>query len=173
MSDLASMPAQANDEADVPGPAREALARLNCTYGHVIDNDELERWPQLFTDKATYQILTRVDFDAGRPLGVWFCDNRGMLEDRVSAIREVNVYEPHVYRHVIGAPDILRYADGAWITQTSYFVVRTQYDGEMQLFSAGRYLDEVVIDRDHGARFRRRLVVTDSVRYDSLLVLPL
>jgi anthranilate 1,2-dioxygenase small subunit len=95
-----------------------------------------------------------------------------MLEDRVSSIREVNVYEPHVYRHVLGPTEVLGHDDGAWRTQTGYFVVRTLHDGEMMLFSAGRYLDEVVVDGGT-ALFRKRLVITDSARYDTLLVIPL
>ena len=168
------IPATAAVEA--PLPVRDAIARLNCAYAHIIDNDELERWPGLFTEDACYQILTRTDFEAGRPLGVWYCDNRAMLEDRVSSIREVNVYEPQVYRHVVGATEILGQANGAWQTQTGYFVVRTMHDGEMTLFSAGRYLDDVVVDgaaENMRALFRKRLVITDSARYDTLLVIPL
>jgi anthranilate 1,2-dioxygenase small subunit len=159
-------------DLDVPAMVRDAIARLNAGYVHAIDNDELERWPQFFVAQCFYQIITRTDFDAGRPLGVWYCDNRDMLEDRVSSIREVNVYEPHVYRHVLGPTEILGHENGAWKTQTGYFVVRTLHDGEMMLFSAGRYLDEVVVD-GATAQFRKRLVITDSARYDTLLVIPL
>lgn len=73
---------------------------------------------------------------------------------------------------MIGPTDVLGFGGGAWRTQTSYIVVRTMHDGEMQIFSAGRYLDETVIDGDH-ARLRERVVVTDSARYDTLLVIPL
>ncbi len=172
MSSLAPAVVPATPQIDAPLPVRDAIARLNCAYGHIIANDELERWPALFTEDAGYQILTRTDFDAGRPLGVWYCDNRAMLEDRVSSIREVNVYEPQAYRHVIGATEILGFDHGAWRTQTGYFVVRTMHDGEMTLFSAGRYLDDVVVE-GNAAHFRKRLVITDSARYDTLLVIPL
>jgi anthranilate 1,2-dioxygenase small subunit len=95
-----------------------------------------------------------------------------MLEDRVSALREVNVYEPHVYRHILGPTEILSFSEGAWSTQTSYIVVRTMADGGMSVFSAGRYLDEIVFDGEI-ARFRKRRVVTDSACYDTLVVIPL
>ena len=158
--------------AEVPGSARDAIARLQMQYAHAIDNGEFERWPQFFTQKCVYQIIPRGEYDEGRLIGVWFCDNRGMLEDRVSALREVNVYEPHVYRHVIGPTEVLDYADGAWRTQTSYIVVRTMYDGAMCVFSAGRYVDEIVVEGDE-ALLRKRSVVTDSGRYDTLVVIPL
>jgi anthranilate 1,2-dioxygenase small subunit len=157
---------------EVPAAVRDAIARLQMEYAHAIDGNELERWPQFFTEKCLYQIIPRADHELGRRIGVWFCDNRDMLEDRVSSMREVNVYEPHVYRHVIGPTEILGHQDGAWRAQTSYLVVRTMHDGEMTLFSAGRYVDEIVVDGG-AARFRKRVVVPDSWRFDTLVVIPI
>jgi anthranilate 1,2-dioxygenase small subunit len=157
---------------EVSAAARDAIARLQMQYAHAIDNDEIERWPQFFSEKCVYQIIPRSEYEQGRLIGVWFCDNRGMLEDRVSARREVNVYEPHVYRHIIGPTEVLDFADGAYRTQTNYMVVRTMQDGEMSVFSAGRYVDEIVCDGD-GARLRKRTVVTDSSCYDTLIVIPI
>jgi anthranilate 1,2-dioxygenase small subunit len=51
-------------------------------------------------------------------------------------------------------------------------VVRTGYEGEMMIFSAGRYIDAVVVDGQR-ALLRERTVVTDSCRYDALVALPL
>jgi|SRR5215510_7156667 len=160
------------NRVEVPLPVRDMIARLMMEYAHAIDNDELERWPQFFTEKCLYQIIPRPEYDQGRPIGLWFCDNRGMLEDRVSSVREVSVFEPHVYRHVIGPTEILGSHDAAYQTQTSYIVVRTMHDGEMSLFSAGRYIDEIVIESG-AARFRKRVVVPDSWRFDTLVVIPL
>ena len=159
-------------KTEVTAAVRDAIARLQMQYVHAIDNGEYERWPQLFTEKCVYRIIPRVEYEQGRLIGVWFCDNRGMLIDRVSALREVNVYEPHVYRHVIGPTEVLEYADGAYRTQTSYIVIRTMHDGEMTVFSAGRYVDEIVVEGDE-ALLRKRSVVTDSARYDTLVVIPL
>jgi anthranilate 1,2-dioxygenase small subunit len=158
--------------ADVPSSVLDAIARLQMEYVNAIDNNELERWPRFFTEQCLYQIIPRADHEQGRPIGIWFCDNRGMLEDRVSSIREVNVFEPHVYRHVIGPTQVTGVSDGAYRAQTSYIVVRTMHDGEMLLFSAGRYVDEIVME-GAAARFRKRVVVPDSWRFDTLVVIPL
>lgn len=152
--------------------ARDAIARLMMEYVNAVDNDEIERWPQFFTEDCIYQIIPRAEHRQGRLIGIWYCEKRGMLEDRVSAYRSVNVYEPHVYRHVIGPTEIVRIDGPVYHTQTSFLVVRTMHDGEMVLFSAGRYVDEIVLETD-GARFRKRVVVTDSGRYDTLVVIPL
>jgi anthranilate 1,2-dioxygenase small subunit len=50
--------------------------------------------------------------------------------------------------------------------------VRTMQDGEMVMFSAGRYLDEIVIEGDN-ALLQKRIVITDSWRYDTLVAIPL
>jgi anthranilate 1,2-dioxygenase small subunit len=157
---------------EVTQPVRDSIARLMMEYVHAIDNDELERWPQFFTDKCLYQIISRPEHELGRLIGVWYCDTRAMLEDRVGSIREVNIYEPHVYRHIIGPTEVLDFREGAYSAQTSYIVVRTMHDGEMLLFSAGRYMDEIVIEGG-AARFRKRVVVSDSSRYDTLVAIPI
>ena len=156
----------------VPQPVRDAIGRLNMEYVNAIDNDEVERWPQFFTDACIYQIIPRAELAQGRLIGIWYCEGRGMLEDRVSAYRSVNVYEPHVYRHVIGPTEILRTEGPVVHAQTSFLVVRTMHDGEMLLFSAGRYVDEIVYEAG-AALLRKRLVVTDSARYDTLVVIPI
>ena len=164
--------APAAGDLDVPAETREAIARLQMEYVHAIDNDEVERWPQFFTERCLYRIISRRDYDEGRPIGAWYCDSRAMLEDRVSSLRGVNVYEPHCYRHVIGPTQITGRRDGLWQAQTSYMVVRTMHDGDMTLFSAGRYVDDIEVTGET-ARFASRSVVTDSWRYDTLIVIPL
>ena len=161
-----------NKTPDVPAEVREAIARLQMEYVHAIDNNEVERWPQFFTADCLYRITSRRDYDEGRPIGAWYCDSRAMLEDRVSSLRGVNVYEPHCYRHIIGPTEITGHHNGLWQAQTSYLIVRTMHDGEMILFSAGRYVDAIRIESGI-ARLASRNVVTDSWRYDTLIVIPL
>jgi anthranilate 1,2-dioxygenase small subunit len=51
-------------------------------------------------------------------------------------------------------------------------VVRTVSDGTMTLFSAGNYVDKIVLDGGV-AKFEERLVIQDSRRIETLLVIPL
>ena len=46
------------------------------------------------------------------------------------------------------------------------------HDGEMTVFSAGRYVDEIVLEKE-AALLQKRLVVTDSARFDTLVVIPI
>ena len=47
----------------------------------------------------------------GLKVGVGGADSSGMLRDRVTALREPNVYERQTYRHLIGLPAILGEAE--------------------------------------------------------------
>jgi anthranilate 1,2-dioxygenase small subunit len=149
-----------------------AIARLMVRYAHAIDEDRLEEWPGFFTEGGFYQIISREDHRLGRPIGVMFCDNRGMLMDRVSAIREANVFQPHGYRHLLGPTEVTGRAGEALAAQTNFLVVRTWQDGAQELFAAGRFLDEIVFEGGD-ALFRRRVAVCDSSRVVTMLVLPL
>jgi anthranilate 1,2-dioxygenase small subunit len=101
-----------------------------------------------------------------------YADSQGMLRDRVSALREANIYERQAYRHVIGLPSVLGETNGDVRAETPFLVVRIMRDGRMDLFATGRYID-VVADVGGVLRFRQRLVVCDSSRIDTLLALPL
>ena len=150
----------------------ERILRLMARAASAVDDAEFEVWPTLFTVDGEYRITTRADHDRGRDFGIWYCANRDMLEDRVAAIRSVNVYEPHVYRHVLGPTEVLAH-DGAFAScVTPFLVARTGVDGEMILFSAGRYVDTVVFEGQR-ALFRSRVVVCDSARFDTLVALPI
>src|SRR5512132_2818255 len=106
------------------------------------------------------------------PGGLMYADSKGMLQDRVRALREANIYERQTYRHLVGLPAILGEGDGGLRTETPFLVVRIMRDGRMDLFATGRYLD-VVVEDAAALRFRERIVVCDSSRVDTLLALPL
>lgn len=150
---------------------REAIEELFADYAEAIDVGALERWPGFFTEDGEYQIITRESHEAGLPIGIMYCGSRGMMEDRVQALRTANIYEPHSYRHLLGRPRIERVADGMAV-RSNVCVFRIAQDGETVVFATGRYLDRVV-EESGGLRFKSRRVVLDSRRVDILLVLPL
>jgi len=150
----------------------DRVARLNADYARAIDDDRLEEWPEFFAEPCLYSITSADNHRRGMPVGIIYADSKGMLKDRVAALREANVYERQSYRHVVGLPAILGERDGAVRAETPFLVVRIMRDGTMALFATGRYLDALV--EEAGAlRFRERVVVCDSSRIDTLLAIPL
>ena len=148
------------------------VSQLNADYARVIDDDRLEDWPGFFLDPCLYKITSADNQRKGFPAGIVYADSRGMLEDRVAALRDANIYERHTYRHLVGLPAILGETEGGIQCETPFLVVRIMRDGNMDIFATGRYID-VLVEDQAALRFRERVVVCDSSRIDTLLAIPL
>lgn len=157
--------------------AMTAIARAQASYVRCIDSDQLEAWPDFFTDPCFYQITTADNYRRGLPAGLVWADTQGMLKDRVSALREANIYEQHSYRHMLGQPAVLSESGaGTGVheadSETPFLVLRITGNGPTDVFASGVYMDRYLINGDR-ALLRRRVVVCDSSRIDTLLALPL
>ena len=148
------------------------VSQLNADYARTIDDDRLEDWPDFFVERCVYKITSAENHRRGYEIGVVYADSKGMLRDRVTALREANIYERQTYRHLVGLPAILGEAGGTVRAETPFLVVRVMGTGAMDIFATGRYLD-VLVDDDGALRFRERIVVCDSSRFDTLLAIPL
>src|ERR1700733_7727333 len=123
---------------------RLRLEDFYAEYAHTIDNDRLEDGPGFFTENGTYRFTTRENFDSGLPLALIYCDGRGMMADRISALRTANIYEPHVYCHGMSALRVLGTWGGEMRTRSNFSVLRTMPEGDVAIFACGRYFDRLV-----------------------------
>jgi anthranilate 1,2-dioxygenase small subunit len=151
---------------------RLELQDLYSDYAACLDSDALEQWPDFFVDDCVYRITSAENYEAGRPLGLIYATSKNMLKDRVSALRQANIYEPQRYRHLVSCVQIEKTEGDALDAVANFLVVRTMQDGAMTLFAAGRYIDRVV-RTDVGWKFAGKQVVLDSRQIDTLLALPL
>ena len=83
------------------------VSQLNADYARAIDDDRLEAWPDFFVEPCVYKITSADNHRRGHEVGVVYADSKGMLRDRVTALREANIYERQSYRHLVGLPAIL------------------------------------------------------------------
>jgi anthranilate 1,2-dioxygenase small subunit len=151
---------------------RLELEELYTDYVHCLDADELERWSDFFTEDCFYRITSAENYEAGMPLGLIHATSRNMLKDRVSALREANIYEPQRYRHLVSSIKVVEDEGATLDLAANFLVVRTMQEGDMTLFAAGRYLDQV--RRNDGTwKFARKTVVLDSRQIDTLLAIPI
>jgi anthranilate 1,2-dioxygenase small subunit len=149
------------------------IGQAQAAYARCIDDGDLEAWPDFFVDQCLYKITTADNHNRGLEAGVVFANSRAMLVDRVTSLREANVYERHTYRHILGQPWI-KSKDGARVaSETSFFVVRIMHDGTTDIFATGRYLDLYSLQTEGAPKLMERIVVCDSPRFDTLLALPL
>jgi 3-phenylpropionate/cinnamic acid dioxygenase small subunit len=149
------------------------IANLNARYADAIDSDRLESWPDFFLDDGRYRITTAENLAQSLPLSLMYAASRAMLRDRVTALREANIYEGQRYRHVLGTPLITAVETGGLRARTGFIAARVMRTGETMLFATGCYEDRVVLDTLDGACFAEKTVVLDSRQIDTLLAIPL
>ena len=149
-----------------------ALCAFNAAYAQAIDTDALEQWPGFFTERCRYRITNVENEREGLPAGIVYADSRAMLEDRIAALREANIYERHRYRHLLGIPLVEAADDHQATARTPFMVARIMATGETMLFATGEYRDRFVREGDR-LLLAERVAVCDSTVTDTLLALPL
>lgn len=146
---------------------------FQAAYARCLDDQKLEAWPDFFLADAVYRVTTADNHKRGLQAGLIWANSRAMLTDRISALREANIYERHAYRHILGLPLVEVDAAGATRAETPFMVARIMRDGTTDLFATGRYLDVFARDDAGALKLRERVVVCDSSRIDTLLAIPL
>ena len=149
-----------------------AIAAFNAAYAQTIDSDALEQWPAFFTAECHYRI-THVENEAeGLAAGIVYADSRDMLEDRIAALREANIYERQRYRHLLGMP-LVESADASTAeARTPFIVVRIMGTGQSEVFATGVYRDRFVLKAGK-LLLAERVAICDSTVTDTLMALPL
>ena len=144
---------------------------LHAEYCAALDEGRYEDWAALFTEDCLYRIVPRDNHERGLPLAIMHCESRGMLLDRIVAIRETSYYAPRTLRHMVSGIRVAAEADGALRGQANYLVLQTLPEQPTTLFNAGRYLDTMV--REAGRlRLKERLCIFDSIVVPNSLIVP-
>ncbi len=157
---------------DLSPALRFEVSDFYTRYAECLDDGRFEDWPSFFSANATYRVTTRENHDAGMPLSMIYCNGRGMMQDRISALRMANIYEPHVYCHMTSGLRVESQNGPDMTVRSAFSVMRTMTEGASSVFACGRSFD--VLTRESGARvFRQRLIILDSRQIHTLLVIPL
>ena len=146
------------------------VERLHARYAQALDTDQLEEWPNFFTEKGRYRITTAENEALKLPLPVLYAEGRAMLRDRIASLRHANIYEPQRYRHMISGVLVEPDGKSAAKSLASFLVVRIMENGETMLFASGRYVDRIALP---AMQYEERVVICDSRRFDTLLAIPL
>jgi 3-phenylpropionate/cinnamic acid dioxygenase small subunit len=151
---------------------RARLADLYGAYDDALGEGEYERWPGFFTEVCLYKVIPRESYELGHPIGLMQAESRGMLADRVAAIRKTTLYAPRIVQRLVSGivlravePDGMRLA-------ASFATFQTMLNEPTQVFLCGRHYDRVV---DDGGilRFAERVCVTDSTLVPTSLIFPI
>lgn len=151
---------------------RFAVEEFNAEYCAVLDSGEVERWPEFFTDDATYRITARENAEAGLLVGLVYAEGKGMLQDRAVSIARTQMFAPRHNLHLTGNVRVLAQEEsGEFSAQSSFMLLQTLVDGPTTLHLAGRYFDRFVW---HEGRLllRERQAVYDTTMIATDLVYP-
>jgi anthranilate 1,2-dioxygenase small subunit len=144
---------------------RHEIETFNTLYAAALDEQRLMDWVELFDDNALYVVLSRENFERNLPVGLIYCENKGMIRDRAFALKETAMFAPRYMRHLIANLAVDEAADGTITARANYVVLQVLFDRpDATLHQVGTYYD----------RFRRtakglKLVERRCV-YDNLLV---
>ena len=148
--------------------AEELLDR----YAQCLDEDRLEEWPEFFSEKAVYKIISRVNVERNYQLATIMCDSRDMMKDRVIAIRNASVFSQRYLRHLVTNVRVAGQEGDAWLVKSNYVVLQTLQNEETKVFNAGQYVDKIVFDNGR-PKFQEKLVIYDTIQIPGLLVIPI
>jgi anthranilate 1,2-dioxygenase small subunit len=149
------------------------IEEFNNAYAAALDEQRLVDWAEMFTDDAFYLIISRENADRGMPVGLIYCENKGMIYDRAFAHEKTEMFAPRYLRHIVGNTQVLGEDDNGDIrARANYVVIQVLFDRpEAKLHQVGVYHD----------RFRRvggelklaeRRCVYDNLLVDNALCIP-
>ena len=156
----------------LPLALRFEIEDLMQEYAAILDAMDLEKWPELFTEECFYQVIPRDNYERGLPLALIRCESRGMLQDRVVAIRSTMMYAPRYLRHVISGVRVLGHNDHGIAMEANYAVFETLVDAATQVFNVGRYLGRLVHEGER-LKFAELHCIFDSLLVPNSLIYPI
>lgn len=146
---------------------------FNNAYAAALDDGRLNDWAEMFTDDAFYVIISRENADRGMPVGLVYCENKGMIHDRAFAVEKTAMFAPRYLRHIIGNTQILGEDDNGDIrARANYIVIQVLFDRpEAKLHQVGVYHDKFRRVGDQ-LKLAERRCVYDNLLVDNALCLP-
>ncbi len=152
---------------------RHEIEVFNAQYCAALDEQRLSDWVAMFTEDALYVVLSRENADRGLPVGLIYCEGRGMIQDRAFALEKTAMFAPRYLRHLVGNLLVLgEDGDGTVRTQANYVVLQVLYDRpDATLHQVGTYRD--VFRRVDGAlKLAERRCVYDNLLVPNALCIP-
>jgi 3-phenylpropionate/cinnamic acid dioxygenase small subunit len=157
---------------DAAPELRLRLADLYAAYDTALDEGELERWPDFFTEQCLYQVLPRENYDAGLFAALIYAESRAMLVDRVVALKETMFFAPRIIRRLTGTVCLRAIEPDGMRLAASFALFQTMVNEPSELLLCGRYYDRVV-DDGGALRFAERICVTDATSIPTSLIYPI
>jgi anthranilate 1,2-dioxygenase small subunit len=149
------------------------IERFNARYAAALDEQRLQDWVEMFVDDSFYTVTSRENADQGLPVGLIYCEGKGMIRDRAFALEQTAMFAPRYLRHIIGNLVVTdEDANGDIRAQANYVVLQVLLDRpEATLHQVGQYRD-VFCRTDAGPKLRERRCIYDNLLVPNALCIP-
>jgi anthranilate 1,2-dioxygenase small subunit len=148
------------------------IEEFNNAYAAALDENRLADWAEMFTDDGFYVVISRENADRNMPVGLIYCENKGMIMDRANAMK-TEMFAPRYLRHIVGNLQVLGDEENGDIrARSNYVVVQVLFDRpDAKLHQVGVYYDKF---RRAGDRLKlaERRCVYDNLLVDNALCMP-
>ncbi|MEO1902507.1 MAG: aromatic-ring-hydroxylating dioxygenase subunit beta [Alcanivorax sp.] len=149
-----------------------AIERFNTDYCRALDDGRLHDWVEFFTEDAYYVVSGRENHDANLPVGLVYCEGKGMLKDRALAILETSMFAPRYLRHFVTNTYAEPRDDGTIVAGANYMLTQVLMDQPTAtLHQVGCYLDRFVFEQGE-LKLKERRAIYDNLLLNNDLVYP-
>ncbi|ANN66968.1 aromatic-ring-hydroxylating dioxygenase subunit beta [Bordetella bronchialis] len=155
---------------------RQEIEEFHADYCAALDANQIESWPDFFTEDALYRVTARENADRGLLVGLVYAEGRDMMQDRAIAISRTQMFAPRHMRHLVTNTRVLDESPDGIEAQSSFLLLQTLVEGPTTLHLAGFYHDVFV--RAEGAstsgplKLKERQVIYDTEILANDLVYP-
>ncbi|MGO4153110.1 aromatic-ring-hydroxylating dioxygenase subunit beta [Cupriavidus sp. YAF13] len=150
---------------------RAEVDAFHAEYCAVLDANEIGRWPDFFSNDATYRITSRENALLDMPVGLIYCEGRDMIRDRAMAIANSQMFAPRHMLHVLGITRVLEEAEDTISAQTPFLLMQTLIEGPTTVHLSGIFHDRFVRQEER-LLIASRLVVHDTEILATSLAYP-
>ncbi|MED4600623.1 aromatic-ring-hydroxylating dioxygenase subunit beta [Paenibacillus validus] len=157
---------------DIDATKRELIHQLLFQYCHVVDDGELSKWPDFFSDNGSYYVYSKENYDRGLPVAIIMDNHKGKIIDRVTLIKQIWTYNISYQRHMIANIRIEKSNGEKYHCHTNFSIYKTSREGKSELFAVGRYNDLIVFE-NNVPKIEKREVILDTSTLPSYFVRPL
>jgi anthranilate 1,2-dioxygenase small subunit len=148
------------------------IEEFNNAYAAALDENRLVDWAEMFADDGFYVVLSRENADRNMPVGLIYCENKGMLLDRANAMK-TEMFAPRYLRHIVGNLQVLgEEQNGDIRARANYVVIQVLFDRpDAKMHQVGVYYDKFRRVGDQ-LKLAERRCVYDNLLVDNALCLP-
>jgi anthranilate 1,2-dioxygenase small subunit len=152
---------------------RAEIEEFNVAYAAALDDQRLTDWSEMFSEDASYVVLSRENHDRGMPVGLIYCENRGMIRDRAFALAKTVMFAPRYLRHFVSNTRVVGInPDGSISARANYLLLQVLLDRpDATLHQVGVYHD-VFRNSADGLKLAKRHCVYDNLLVPNALCLP-